>query len=88
MRLMFLSLFFGTSIQFVTLGTSESLTLSSGVNWASVVCVDCDLVMGTDTINLVNQGFTFEDFIGKQYNEIKVISNASGTKIAYKYENY
>lgn len=90
MKLMFLSLamLLGTSIQFATLGSSESLTLAQGVNWVSVVCADCDIVMGGDTINLVNQGFEFDDYVGKSYNAITIISNAVGTKVAYKYENY
>lgn len=85
---MLLGVLLGTTIQFTTLGSGETLTLSSGVNWVSVMCADCNIVMGTDTMSLVNQGFNFYDYIGKEYDEIKVISNAADTKIAYKYENY
>ena len=78
----------GTTMQYETLGISETFTITRGVNWVSVICADCDIVMGGDTMNLINQGFTFNDYIGKEYDEIKVLSNAAGTKIAYKYENY
>ena len=85
---MFLSIMLGTTMQFETLGTGETFTITNGVNYVSVICANCDIVMGGDTMNLINQGFTFNDYIGKEYDEIKVLSNAAGTKIAYKYENY
>ena len=85
---MFLSIMLGTTMQFETLGTGETFTITNGVNYVSIICANCDIVMGGDTMNLINQGFTFNDYIGKEYDEIKVLSNAAGTKIAYKYENY
>ena len=88
MRLLFILGIFATTIQFTTLSNGESLTLAEGVNWVSIICADCDVVMGNDTINLVNQGFEFPDIPMKQYNSIKIIANANNTKIAYKYENY
>tara|TARA_R110000782_G_scaffold42103_2_gene95979 strand:- start:163 stop:429 length:267 start_codon:yes stop_codon:yes gene_type:complete len=88
MKIMFLSIMLGTTMQFETLGTGETFTITNGVNYVSVICANCDIVMGGDTMNLINQGFTFNDYIGKEYDEIKVLSNAAGTKIAYKYENY
>lgn len=87
-KLLFMSVLFGTQIQFQTLNNGESLTLAQGVNWVSVTCADCDLVMGGDTMNLTNEGFEFWDIPNKQYNSITIISNADNTKIAYKYENY
>lgn len=88
MKIMLMSVLFGTSVAFSTLGTGETLTLSSGVNWVSVTCADCDIVMGGDTMNLTNQSFEFWDVPNKQYNTITILSNAEGTKVAYKYENY
>jgi hypothetical protein len=88
MKIMFLSIMLGTTMQFETLGTGETFTITNGVNYVSIICANCDIVMGGDTMNLINQGFTFNDYIGKEYDEIKVLSNAAGTKIAYKYENY
>lgn len=88
MKMLFMVLFFGTSIQFETLGVGESLTLAQGVNWVSITCIDCDIVMSGDTMNLSNQSFEFWDVPNKQYNSITILSNSANTKIAYKYENY
>ena len=49
MKIMLMSVLYGTSVAFSTPVTGETLTLSSGVNWVSVTCADCDIVMGGDT---------------------------------------
>ena len=88
MMFLFISFFAGTSMQFSTLANGESLTLIDGINYASIECVDCDIVHAGATMNLVNGVFTFQDYAGQFYNEIVINSNADGTKIAYRYEQY
>ena len=83
----FLSFFFDGAIQFTTLGSGSSLILAEGVNWVSIECADCDVIIYGDTMN-VTSVFTFPDYPLENYKEIRINSNAADTKIAYRYENY
>tara|TARA_R110001606_G_scaffold185626_1_gene333037 strand:- start:115 stop:381 length:267 start_codon:yes stop_codon:yes gene_type:complete len=87
MKLLFLSILLGTLMQFKTLSSGESHTFPKGINFMSVTCADCDVIISGDTLNLVSQGFDFPVVIGQSYDEIKIISNADGTKIGYSYAN-